>query len=185
MVYLVIWRNHHRWENQVTWRSVGWPKILLSPFYTFSEQQPKAIQDKAFLHQSWSLCTEQWKVQKYVLLLEYLKLVVNCSCVQNENKKQKEIIHLVDPRTLQNKAAKKIFWIIESKNMSIASIGNSIFDEIDNVKWYILHFIQILSFIPNHFNTQVLVLGLIVRKYTFLRQDNYRNIYKEWLKFCQ
>ena len=127
--FLVIWRNHHRWETQVTWRSVEKPNILLSPFYTFSEQQPKAIEDKACLHQSWSLCTERWKVQKYVLLLEYLKLIVNCSCVQKKNTKQKEIIHLVEPRTLQNKAAETIFWILESKNVSIASIGNSVFDE--------------------------------------------------------
>ena len=76
----------------------------------------------------------QWKVQKYVLLLEYLKLIVNCSWVQNENKKQKEIVHLIDPRTLQNKAKETIFWILESKNVSIVSIGNSVFDEIDNVK---------------------------------------------------
>ena len=47
------------------------------------------------------------KDAKYVLLLEYLKLIVNGSCVQKENTKQKEIIHLVDPRTLQNKAAGK------------------------------------------------------------------------------
>ena len=106
----------------------------LTAFYTFSEQQPKAIEDKVCLHQSWSLCTEGWKVEKYVLFLEYLKLNVNCSCVRKENTKQKEIIHLVDPRTLQNKAAETIFWILESKNVSIASIGNSVFDEIDNVK---------------------------------------------------
>ena len=50
------------------------------------------------------------------------------------NTKQKEVIHLVYPRTLQNKAAETIFWILESKNVSIASTGNSVFDEIDNVK---------------------------------------------------
>ena len=50
------------------------------------------------------------------------------------NTKQKEIIHLVDPRTLQNKAGKTIFRILESKNVSIASIGNSVVDKIDNVK---------------------------------------------------
>ena len=61
--HLVIWRNHHRSENQVTWCSVKWPNILLLPCYTFSEQQPKAIEDKVCLHQSWSLCTEWWKVQ--------------------------------------------------------------------------------------------------------------------------
>ena len=81
----------------------------LTAFYTFSEQQPKAIEDKVCLHQSWSLCTERWKVQKYVLFPEYLKLNVNCSCVRKENTKQKEIIHLVDPRTLQNKAEETIF----------------------------------------------------------------------------
>ena len=43
---------------------------------------------------AWSLCTEWRKVQKYVLLLEHLKLIVNCSCVQKENTKQKEIVHL-------------------------------------------------------------------------------------------
>ena len=106
----------------------------LTAFYTFSKQQPKAIEDKVCLHQSWSLCTERWKVQKYVLFLEYLKLNVNCSCVRKENTKQKEIIHFVDPRTLQNKAAETIFWILESKNVSIASIGNSVFNEINNVK---------------------------------------------------
>ena len=35
---------------------------------------------------------------------------------------------------LQNKAAETIFWILESKNVLIASIGNSVFDNIDNVK---------------------------------------------------
>ena len=35
----MTWRNHHRWENQVTWCSVEWPGILLSPFYTLSEQK--------------------------------------------------------------------------------------------------------------------------------------------------
>ena len=54
--------------------------------------------------------------------------------MQKENTEQKEIIHLVDPRTLQDKAAKTIFSILECKNVSIASIGNSVFDEIDNVK---------------------------------------------------
>ena len=49
----------------------------LTAFYTFSEQQPKAIEDKVCLHQSWSLCTERWKVQKYVLFLEYLKCIWN------------------------------------------------------------------------------------------------------------
>ena len=33
-------------------------------FYTFSEQQPKAIEDIGCLHQSWSLCTERWKNTK-------------------------------------------------------------------------------------------------------------------------
>ena len=32
-----------------------------------------------------------------------LKLTVNRSCVQKENKKQKEIFHLVDPNTKQRK----------------------------------------------------------------------------------
>ena len=54
-------------------------------------------------------------------------------CAKGKHK-QKEVIHLVDPRTFQNKAAETIFWILESKNVSIASIGNSVFDEIDNVK---------------------------------------------------
>ena len=54
--------------------------------------------------------------------------------MRKENTKQKEIIHLVDPRTLQNKAAEVIFRILESKNVSIASIANSVFDEIDNVQ---------------------------------------------------
>ena len=54
------------------------------------------------------------KVQEYVLFLEYFKLIANCSCVQNKNKKQEEIFHLVDPRTLQNKAVETIFWIPES-----------------------------------------------------------------------
>ena len=49
------------------------------------------------------------RYKKYVLLLEYLKLIVNCSCVQKENAKQKGIIHLVDPRTFENKAAETIF----------------------------------------------------------------------------
>ena len=143
----MIWRNHHRWENQATWRSVEWPNILLSPFYTFSEQQPKAIENKVCLCQSWSLRRERWKVQKYVLLQEYLKLIVNCSCVQKENAKQKEIIHLVDLRTLQNKAAETIFWILESKIMSISSTGNSVFDEIDNVKcWHIFSFYRNIKF---------------------------------------
>ena len=95
----------------------------LTAFYTFSEQQPKAIEDKFCLHQSWSLCTEWWKVQKYVLFPEYLKLNVNCSCVRKENTKQKEIIHLVDPRTLQNKAAETIFWILESKMCQLHQLG--------------------------------------------------------------
>ena len=72
-------------------------------------------------------------MQKYVLLLECSKLIANCSCVQKENTQKKEIIHLVDNRTLQEKAAGTIFWILEPKNVSIASIGNSVFDEIDNV----------------------------------------------------
>ena len=55
--------------------------------------------------------------------------------MQKENTKQKEIIHLVDPVTLQNKAAEAIFWIPESENVSIASVRNSVFDEIDNVKF--------------------------------------------------
>ena len=137
---LVIWRNYHRWENQATCLSVEWPNIPLSLFHTFLEQQSKAIEDKACLHQSQSLCTERWKVQKYLLLLEYLKLIVNCSCVQKQNTKQKATIHLIDPRTLQNKAAKTTFWILESKSVSMASIENSVFVEIENVKcWYIFY----------------------------------------------
>ena len=59
----------------------------------------------------------------------------NCKLLmQKENTKQKEIIHLVDPRTLRNKAAETIFWILESKNVSILSIGISVFNEIDNDK---------------------------------------------------
>ena len=54
-------------------------------------------------------------------------------CAKGKHK-TKEIIHLVDPRTLQNKAAETILSILESKNVSIASIGNSVFDETDNVK---------------------------------------------------
>ena len=38
-----------------------------------------------------------------------VKFIVNCSCVQKESTKQKEIIHLVDHRTLQNKAPETIF----------------------------------------------------------------------------
>ena len=73
------------------------------------------------------------RYKKYVLFLKYLKLIVNCSCVQKENTEQKEIIHLVDPGTLQSKAAETICRILESKNMSVISIGNSVFDEINNV----------------------------------------------------
>ena len=113
---LVTWRNHHRWENQVTWRSVEWPNILL-------EQQPKAIEDKVCLCQSWSLCTEWWQVRKYVLLLEYLKLIVNCSCVQKGNTKQKEVIHLVTPEPCRTKQRKQSFEFYNLKT-SIASIRN-------------------------------------------------------------
>ena len=45
------------------------------------------------------------KGTKYVLFPEYLKLTLNCSCVQKENTNQREIFHLVEPITLQNKAA--------------------------------------------------------------------------------
>ena len=54
-------------------------------------------------------------------------------CAKGKHK-TKKIIHLVGPRTLQNKAAETISWILESKNVLIASIGNSVFDDIDNVK---------------------------------------------------
>ena len=45
------------------------------------------------------------KVQEYVLFLEYFKLILNCSCVKKNNKKQKEIFHLVDPIILLNKSS--------------------------------------------------------------------------------
>ena len=78
------------------------PWRFVSPFYTFSEYQPKDIEDKA--------CPEVYvKVQEYVLFLEYFKLIVSCSRVQKKSKKQKEIFYLVDPKTLQNKTAKTIF----------------------------------------------------------------------------
>ena len=92
---------------------------LFSPFQDNSQKLSRIV----CLHQSWSLWTEQWKVQKYVLLLEYLKLIVNCSWVQKENTKQKEIIHLVDPRTLQNKAKETIFWILESNKMPYRTLA--------------------------------------------------------------
>ena len=44
-------------------------------------------------------------------------------------------MHLLETRTLQNKTAETIFSILESKNVSIASIGNSVFGEIDKVKY--------------------------------------------------
>ena len=94
----------------------------------------KSYREQSLFASALKFITERWKVQKYVLFLEFLKLNVNCSCVPKENTKQKKIIHLVSPRTLQNKAAETIFWILESKNVLIASIGNSVFDDIDNVK---------------------------------------------------
>ena len=58
---------------------------LVSQFYTFSEHQPKDIEDKVCMYHSWSLCTEgrMWR-QEYILFLEYFKLIVNCSCVQKK-----------------------------------------------------------------------------------------------------
>ena len=181
--HLVIWRNHHRWESQVTWRSVKWPNILLSPFYTFSGQQPKAVDDKVCLHQSWRLWTERWKVQKYVLLLEYLKLIVNCSCVQKENTKQKQIIHLVDPRTLQNKAAETIFWILEYKMCQLHQLGiqfsmkstrssvNIYFTFYRNIKFY-SKFLKHTSF-STWFDSSRIQICCV--------KKNYRNVYKELL----
>ena len=50
------------------------------------------------------------KVQEYVLFLEYFILIVNCSFVQKKKQEtKKEIFHLVDPRTLQNKAVEPSF----------------------------------------------------------------------------
>ena len=49
------------------------------------------------------------KGAKYVLLLKYLKLTVNCSRMQKENAKQKEIIHLVDPEPYRTKQRKQSF----------------------------------------------------------------------------
>ena len=45
------------------------------------------------------------KVQEYVLFPEYFKVIVNCLYVQKKNKKQKEIFHLVDPRTFAEQSS--------------------------------------------------------------------------------
>ena len=63
-------------------------------------------------------------MEKYILFLENLNLTVNCSCEQNESTKQKEVFHLVNPRTKQQKQS---FEFYNLKNVSIASIGNSNF----------------------------------------------------------
>ena len=75
--------------------------------YTFSEQQPKAFDYKVCMYKYLFYMYRAVKGSKYVLFLEYL--TSNCSCVQKEDTKQKEIFHLVDPRTLLNKAAEAIF----------------------------------------------------------------------------
>ena len=49
-----------------------------------------------------------------------------CMCAKRKHK-QIEIFHQVDPRTFQNKAAETIFRILEPKNVSITSTGNSSF----------------------------------------------------------
>ena len=58
----------------------------------------------------------------------------SASRISKRNTKRKEIFDLVHHKTLQHKAVEKNCRILVSENESIASIGNSVFDEIDNVK---------------------------------------------------
>ena len=83
------------------------------------------------------------KVQEYVLFLEYFKLIVNWLCMQKKNKKQRDIFHLVDPRTLQNKAAETILkrvncinWEFKFSLKSTMSSVNIYFIFYRNHKFY-------------------------------------------------
>ena len=91
--------------------------------------------------------------------------------MQKENTKQKEIIRLVDPRTLQNKAAETIF---EFQNLKTCELGIQFSMKLTmssvniyctfcrNIKYY-SKYLKHTSFSTS----QVLVLGLTVREYKF------------------
>ena len=49
--------------------------------------------------------------------------IVNYSSVQKENTKQKEIIRLVDPRTLQNRVTEKCFEFWDLKMCQLHQLG--------------------------------------------------------------
>ena len=69
-------------------RTQAHTQALVSPFYTFSEHQPKDIEDNVCMYHSiLKSMYRAAKVQEYVLFLEYFKVIVNCSCVQKKNKK--------------------------------------------------------------------------------------------------
>ena len=143
----MIWRNHHCWENQVTWHSVEWLDIVLSPFYTFSEQQPKAIEEKVCKYQSWSYVqsSERYKICSVPSIFKTARKLYLCAKGKHKTKRN------ISPCQAQNKAAEAIFWILESKNLSVASTGNSSFrwHRQCQVLTYILHFIEIINFILN------------------------------------
>ena len=82
----------------------------LTAFYTFSEQQPKATEDKVCKFASvLKFMYRVVKSSKICSVPRIFKTKCKLFSVRKENTKQKEIIHLVDPRTLQNKAAETIF----------------------------------------------------------------------------
>ena len=72
-----------------------------------------------------------YRALKGTKILGCLKRTVDCSCVQKENTKQKEIFYLVDLRTKQQKQSFE-FWNL--KTCQVHQLGIQVFDEIDNVK---------------------------------------------------
>ena len=106
----------------------------LTAFYTFSEQHPKSYRGQSLFPSVLKFMYRAVKSTKVCSVPRIFKTKCKLFMCAKGKHKTKNNSPCWPQRTLQNKAAETIFWILESKNVSIASIGNSVFDEIDNVK---------------------------------------------------
>ena len=100
---------------------------------------------------------------------------------EKKNRKQNEICHLVDPRTKQRK---------QSLNSRILKCVNCINWELEFSMRFTMSSLNIyFSFYRNsefyYKSLKHTSFSAWFKNINFLRRDNYRNVYKEWLKFRQ
>ena len=125
---LVICRNHHHWSCD--FQSSG--QIFLSRRFKHLQNITQKLSRTKY--QSWSLCTEWGKIQKYVLFQEYFKPIVNCLCVQKETRNRKRYFTWLTPELCRTKQRKQSFEFKNLKACQLHQLGIQVFNEIANVR---------------------------------------------------